>query len=583
MEIKILLVLFAFIGSTVSQRVSCDYELRTVNGRQSYTCYMTIDNPNGWNNFTQVEGFHYPGMNNVFVTAIVRNTLTSSTPNVPEIICQQFPHVTYIDMSFLQLQEVGENTFRGCRNLDWLRLYYNRIPSLPENLFIHNRHLTYIDLDSNLFTTFPENLFANQLALQALDLNNNPLTNLPTGIFRNLWSLQTLFLRAGSLPTINPGWFANLINLNYLDLSYNVFNQTIPSNAFANLLQLETFYLVRTGLTTFDQEWFRNMPHLLFLYMYSNRLTSVPANFLVNSPNLVRIDFYDNLITEVSPNAFDNLPQLMEIDLDRNRLTRIHPQWFAGKTNLIYVYLDFNRITGIPIGTFADNNNLQSLGLWDNQIRTINRNSFGNLNRLRTLDLDGNQVTSVDERFLSELTSLYYFYFSDNVCGDFFFFDFGANIQANIQRFATCIRNFGFNIERTTQPGTTYNFVNGYHPGMHLEVNSEQEINIALTPFNVAWIPIVEIVFTNETVRILRNYDTQVAIVPNLGAFKPGGGNRFRVSWFRQVIAVFEGNDPFPFISYTMEDWVPIGWVGLGSQRSRAFWFLEPIEIPQAD
>ncbi|KAL7051772.1 hypothetical protein ACKWTF_004612 [Chironomus riparius] len=580
MEIKVLLVLFAFIGCSVSQRLSCDYELRTLNGRQQYTCYMSIDNPNGFDNFTQVEGFHFPGMNNVFVTAIIRNTTGSSTPNVPEIICSQFPHVTYIDLSFLNLQEVGENAFRGCRNLDWLRLYSNSIPRLPDNLFIHNRHLTYIDLDRNLFTTLPENLFANQLALLTLDLNNNHFTNFPNGIFRNLWNLRILYLRAGSLPTINPAWFTNLINLNFLDLSYNEFTQEIPPNAFENLIQLETLYLVRTGLRTFNQMWLENMAHLQFLYLYSNQLTSIPPLFLVNSPNLLRIDLYNNIITEVSPNAFDNLPRLIEIDLDRNRLTRMHPQWFAGKPNLQFVYLDFNQITSIPIGAFAESNNLQTLSLWDNRIRTINRNSFGNLQNLRTLDLDGNAVNSVDDRFLRELTNLYYFYFSQNACGSFFIFNFAGNLEENIQMFSTCVRNFGFNIERTTEAGSNYNFINGYHPGMHVEVNSQQEINIALTPFNVAWIPMVEIVFNNDTVRIIRNQDTQVAIVPNLGTFKPGGGNRFRVSWFRQVVSVFDGGDAFPFISYTMEDWVPINFVGLRSPRSQADWFLEPIEIP---
>lgn len=120
-------------------------------------------------------------------------------------------------------------------------------------------------------------------------------------------------------------------------------------------------------------------------------------------------------------------------------------------------------------------------------------------------------------------------------------------------------------IERTTEAGNAFSFTRGFLPGMHVEVNAEIEASIALTPFEVAWIPMVEIVFNNDTIRIIRNQDNQVAIVPNLGLFIPGGGNRFRVSWFRQVVAVFDGNDPFPFISYTMEDWVPISFMGIRS------------------
>ncbi|XP_070492489.1 leucine-rich repeat-containing protein 15-like [Chironomus tepperi] len=583
MEIKVLLVLFAFIGSCVSQRVRCDYDLMTLNDRQHYTCFMSIDNPNGWNNFTQVEGFHYPGMNNVFVTAIIRNTTGSSTINIPDVICQQFPHVTYIDYSYLELQGIGENVFRGCRNLDWLRLYNNRIPQLPENVFFYNRHLRYIDLEGNALTTLPENTFVNQLALETLDLSNNPLTNFPNGVFRNLFNLRDLHFRGANFTAINTIWFQNLFNLLDLDFSFNQNLQSVPADAFYNLVSLETLYLARTSISTFNQLWFSNSKHLKHLFMYGNQLTSIPAQAFLSSSELLTVDFGGNRIRDIAPSSFDNLPDLVVLSLESNAITTVHPRWFENKPALTSIYFDFNQISSLPVGTFASVNALTELGLWNNRIRTINRNSFGDLSNLVSLDLDGNGINSVDERFLRESTNLYYFYFISNACANIWFFDFAGNLDANIRTLSTCIRNFGFTTERTTEAGSGYSFSQGYLPGVHVEVNTEVEASIALTPFNVVWNPMVEIVFNNDTVRIIRNQETQVAIVPNRGSFTPGAGNRFRVSWFRQVIAVFEGNDPFPFISYTMEDWVPIGWVGLRSQQSRAFWFLEPIEIPQAD
>ncbi|KAL7051773.1 hypothetical protein ACKWTF_004613 [Chironomus riparius] len=583
MEIKLLLVLFAFAGSTLSQRISCDYELRTINGQQHYTCYMNIDNPTGWNNFTQVEGFHFPGLNNVFVTAIIRNTANSSTTNIPEIICSQFPHVTYIDYSYLDLQEISENAFRGCRNLDWLRLYNNRISQFPENLFFYNRHLRYLDLEGNALTTLPENIFVSQLALETLDLSRNPITTFPNGVFRNLFNLRDLYLRAANLPTLNTRWFQNLFNLLDLDLSFNQNLTSVPDDAFYNLISLETLYLARTSLRTFNHRWFENSKHIRHLFMYGNQLTTIPSQALVNSPELLTVDFGNNLIQDISPNAFDNLANLAILSLERNSISRIHTQWFMDKPDLEAVYLDFNSIPAIPVGTFAEANNLRDLGLWNNRIRTINRNSFGNLNNLRTLDLDGNGINSVDERFLRELTNLFYFYFSDNGCANNMFFDFGGDLENNIREFSTCITNFGFTFERTTEAGSGYIFTRGYHPGMHVEINSATEVRIALTPFDVVWTPMLEIVFSRETIRIIRNQVTDVAVVPNIRTFLPAAGNRFRISWFRQVVSVFDGNDEFPFIAYTMEDWVPINFMGLRSERSQGFWFLEPIEIPQAN
>jgi hypothetical protein len=55
-------------------------------------------------------------------------------------------------------------------------------------------------------------------------------------------------------------------------------------------------------------------------------------------------------------------------------------------------------------------------------------------------------------------------------------------------------------------------------------------------------------------------------MVPNLGNFTPGAGNRFRITWSRQVILVFEGNDEFPFLAYTMADWFPTNFIGLRSE-----------------
>ncbi|CAG9801214.1 unnamed protein product [Chironomus riparius] len=577
MEFKVLVLLFAFISSSVSQSIRCNYSLRQ---NTQYMCNLQIQNPDGLNNFTQVEGFHFPGMNNVFVTAILRNTTGSTTRNVPSVLCSQFPHVTYIDLSYLGIEDVDANAFRGCRNLDWLRLYNNRITSLPDNLFMYNRHLNYFDLERNLLTALPENLFANQLALEALDLNNNPIANLPRGIFRNLFNLQFLYLRNLRISAVNPGWFDNLFNLQFLDMADNQITQTIPANAFRGLFSLESIDLAYCNIRTMNAQWFQTMAHLHYVFMHNNFLEHIPSNPFVNSPSINILDFGSNNLAEVSRLAFANMPNLMVLSLENNQISRLRPQWFEEKPNLDSVYLDFNRINSIPVGIFAPLTGLRSMSLWSNRIRTINRNAFGTMQNLWYLDLDDNQINSVDERFLRDAIRLNYFYFYDNVCASAGFFGFANNITNNIRYFDRCIRNFGFVTERTTEAGSNYNFVEGMNPGMHLEVFTQLEARVALTGFNFVWNPMLEIVFNNDTIRIVRNQDTDVAVIPTQRHFRIDAWNYYRITWARQVISVFEANEDFPFIAYTMQDWYPVNFLGLRAQESEAIWTLEPVQLP---
>lgn len=101
---------------------------------------------------------------------------------------------------------------------------------------------------------------------------------------------------------------------------------------------------------------------------------------------------------------------------------------------------------------------------------------------------------------------------------------------------------------------------------MHFEINSSVEARIALTSFNIAWNPIIEIVFSSDTIRIIRNQNTEVVVVPNQGIFRSGQWNDYRITWARNVVLVFEGNDEFPFIAYTMEDFMNVNFYGLRSQ-----------------
>lgn len=69
---------------------------------------------------------------------------------------------------------------------------------------------------------------------------------------------------------------------------------------------------------------------------------------------------------------------------------------------------------------------------------------------------------------------------------------------------------------------------------------------------------------TNNTRSVIRiNDETNVVTVPTPNIIRSDQWNDFRVTWAQQNVLVFSGNDTFPFMSYTMQDFVPVNFYGL--------------------
>lgn len=101
---------------------------------------------------------------------------------------------------------------------------------------------------------------------------------------------------------------------------------------------------------------------------------------------------------------------------------------------------------------------------------------------------------------------------------------------------------------------------------MVLRVRSANEIQISLTPFNFIWTPAIEIHIgsTNNTLSVIRlNDETNVVTVPTPNIIRPNQWNDFRVSWANHNVLVFNGNNTFPFMSYTMQHFFPVNHYGL--------------------
>jgi hypothetical protein len=94
---------------------------------QFYTCVLFIFNPDGLDNFKEITGDHLPNRGNDDVEIVYAAFGTS--PNIPQIICNQFSNITEMEFVFMRTVTVEGDPFAGCNQLKNLLLPGNRYDS----------------------------------------------------------------------------------------------------------------------------------------------------------------------------------------------------------------------------------------------------------------------------------------------------------------------------------------------------------------------------------------------------------------------------------------------------------------------
>lgn len=231
----ILLILILSIVSVYSQNPSCTYQNDQFYG---YTCTLSINNPNGFDNFTQITGQHVNGFTSTDVRRVLSLGPPSITINIPSIICTHFINLMRIEMRSLGIDKIDENSFKNCRNITQIFLFPNSIQKIHENAFVDNLELLILDMDSNFLTTLPQNVFRNQRELRTLDLRRNQIESLPSGIFTSMSNLNAMFLNVNNLTTLHGDSFGSLptlVSMYFNDNRLNAFDERIFNNTMINV------------------------------------------------------------------------------------------------------------------------------------------------------------------------------------------------------------------------------------------------------------------------------------------------------------------------------------------------------------
>lgn len=316
--LKILTFLLNF-GLIFSQEefISCIFTFQATN----YNCKLLINNPNGLNNFTEINGLHLEGKSDEDVVGVFAETGSSSI-NIPSIICGRFRNIRTIVFQNIGLQRVNRNSFNNCRLLFGLYLDYNTITFIESGSFSENHDLKHLWINSNQLTTLPSNLLANQTKLQDLDLTENNLVDLPSNIFSSLTNLQELYLYDNEIRSIRTEWFDTLESLKFLFINENQIEE-FPVNAFKGLKNLEVFGFDDNNLRVIHSESFGIHPKLEVIYLTKNQIYAIDEQLLNKTQALNYLFLAGNVCADFNIvdglNNRENMMRILEPCFDNYR------------------------------------------------------------------------------------------------------------------------------------------------------------------------------------------------------------------------------------------------------------------------
>jgi Leucine-rich repeat (LRR) protein len=310
-----------------------------------YNCELLINNPNGRDDFTTIDGTHLDGHADNSVQSLRANLQVSF--NFPSIICERFFNLTTIDVDASELVELTARSFANCQQLVILNLRDNKVKILPSNLVINNRLLARIDLTNNEIADIEPNAFTGS-QISTLSLANNKMTAIESHTFGDLSQLRFFYLGDNPIEAISGDAFASLSSVDLIVLD-NCGIKTLPAGLFGGLNELRNLHLGNNDIERLEPgEKILNLINFYFILIYFIKFLFIFLG-IFSSPSLVNIHMVNNRLSVIDSRHFTStdgslgpLPILNIIELNSNRITAIDPLFFDSSPNLNLLALGGN-------------------------------------------------------------------------------------------------------------------------------------------------------------------------------------------------------------------------------------------------
>ena len=118
---------------------------------------------------------------------------------------------------------------------------------------------------------------------------------------------------------------------------------------------------------------FSGLSNLKTLWLYDNRLGTLPDTVFASLSNLRFLSLYRNRLTVLPDTVFASLDSLKTLHLNDNRLSTLPDTVFAGMDSLQTLLMDNNTLSTLPDTAFYDLPHLQTLHLNSNRLSALPR------------------------------------------------------------------------------------------------------------------------------------------------------------------------------------------------------------------
>ena len=308
----------------------------------------------------------------------------------------------YLRNNNLSYQSLSSGLFENLNDLEFLNLADNMFSILPTFRDLTNLQELY--LENNVITDLTDDLFLGLHKLRILSISSNLLTSITGGVFQDLVNLEELRLNENNISKLSENSFQGLKNLKTLNLwSNNV--QEVKKGVFTNLTNLQTLLLISTKLRTMQEGSWEGLFNLIQLHLLYNEITHLYDAFLFGLNNLIILSLGDNRITTLPNNLFirstDEIRtevsnKLLFLFLDTNYIQTIPSTFFQGLHNLELLHFDRNKLSSLSPGMFRDLRNLKRLSLGENLFVQIPTGAFDGLTNLIDLNLNKCPLQSLE-------------------------------------------------------------------------------------------------------------------------------------------------------------------------------------------
>ncbi|MCL7048407.1 hypothetical protein MKW94_013128 [Papaver nudicaule] len=328
----------------------------------------------------------------------------------------------------LEVLDLSDNRFSGSitdinlPSIRYLDVSYNLLEGmLHATICTNSTRIRVLQLSANYFTgTFPAG-FGNCTSLQHLSIDSNDLAGILPDDLWLLKQLNTLYMQDNSLSGSLIG-VANLSNLVQIDLSQNMFSETLP-DAFASLGKLEYLNAHSNFLFGSLPISLLNSPTIQFLNLRNNSFNgSLNLNW-ANMANLRSLDLElrflnlaRNHLDSQVPDSFKNLHALSFLSLSNTTLHNISATLEAVQhcKNLTTLVLTMNfHGEEIPDKKFQFQS-LKALIIPYCRLTGSLPNWLSSSTELQFLDLSWNRLVGTIPDWFSQLTFLFYLDLSNN-------------------------------------------------------------------------------------------------------------------------------------------------------------------------